>query len=179
MHKFKPKWYILLLMALLLTILAMWYYFNYPSRCVLCDSPSYHAPCLVNLATGEVGELTVYDPHPYQKDAFWIHPESGTFSFLECAGLQGYRDTARNQCRISIPATRQRISRNHFCRSCRKQLAPYSGQGYALADLYPPHDPTVFQITGSIRYSMRCYEITAVFEEARQVMEVTVRGLYE
>ena len=39
-----------------------------PKRCAICDSIPYHAPCLVNLATGEVGELTVYEPHPFGQE---------------------------------------------------------------------------------------------------------------
>ena len=35
-----------------------------PKRCAICDSIPYHAPALVNLATGEVGELSVYEPIP-------------------------------------------------------------------------------------------------------------------
>ena len=37
-----------------------------PKRCAICESIPYHAPALVNLATGEVGELTVYEPHPFK-----------------------------------------------------------------------------------------------------------------
>ena len=30
-----------------------------PRICAICDSIPYHAPCLVNLESGEVGELAV------------------------------------------------------------------------------------------------------------------------
>ena len=35
-----------------------------PERCAICDSIPFHAPALVNLEAGEVGELEVYEPHP-------------------------------------------------------------------------------------------------------------------
>lgn len=35
-----------------------------PERCALCGDMRYHAPCLVDLSTGKVGELAVYTPTP-------------------------------------------------------------------------------------------------------------------
>ena len=36
-----------------------------PERCSLCDDLSRHAPCIINLSTGEKLELDVYEPHPF------------------------------------------------------------------------------------------------------------------
>ena len=34
-----------------------------PAECVLCDAFPRHAPCLVDLNTGELHELAIYQPH--------------------------------------------------------------------------------------------------------------------
>lgn len=35
-----------------------------PEHCVVC-SVKYHAPALLDLSTGELGEMEVYSPHPH------------------------------------------------------------------------------------------------------------------
>lgn len=38
-----------------------------PVHCALCgsgDRMTYHAPCVLNLSTGEITELRIYLPHP-------------------------------------------------------------------------------------------------------------------
>ena len=53
---------VILILICVITILPA----SEPERCAICDSIPMHAPALVNMATGEVGELTVYEPHPFQ-----------------------------------------------------------------------------------------------------------------
>ena len=74
-----------------------------PKRCAICDSIPYHAPALVNLATGEVGELAVYEPHPFKVAELNPYQQGGTFSFIYVAGLNGYSDTANCETHITIP----------------------------------------------------------------------------
>ena len=35
-----------------------------PDRCAICADLPRHAPCIVNLSTGELLELDMYEPHP-------------------------------------------------------------------------------------------------------------------
>ena len=38
-----------------------------PTSCALCGTDrdvKHHAPCIVNLSSGEIAELNVYQPHP-------------------------------------------------------------------------------------------------------------------
>ena len=57
------KKYILSVIAVILILLCLiWLLPTQESdQCAICDSIPMHAPALVNLATGEVGELAVYD----------------------------------------------------------------------------------------------------------------------
>lgn len=53
-----------------------------PKECVLCTEAPHHAPCLLNLSTGEIEELTVYDPHQVNSKILSEEQTTGTFSFL-------------------------------------------------------------------------------------------------
>ena len=55
---------VFMMMALLLSLMACsGINAPEPDRCSLCDHIPSHAPCLVNLNTGEVGEIALYEPH--------------------------------------------------------------------------------------------------------------------
>lgn len=77
-----------------------------PEICALCGSGiPYHAPVLVNLSTGEIGEMRVYDPDPRHRYELEEEQSTGTFSFLHIAGLTGYRDTCNHSCCVTLPET--------------------------------------------------------------------------
>ena len=90
---------VILILVLVTTILPA----PEPERCAICDSIPFHAPALVNLETGEVGELEVYEPHPFKVAELNEYQQGGTFSFIHAAGLNGYSDTANWETHITIP----------------------------------------------------------------------------
>ena len=94
-----PAIVVILILICMITILPV----PEPKRCAICDSIPYHAPALVNLATGEVGELTVYEPHPFKVAELNECQQGGTFSFIYVAGLNGYSNTANWETHITIP----------------------------------------------------------------------------
>ena len=149
-----------------------------PERCAICDSIPYHAPCLVNLATGEVGELTVYEPHPFHAGEIWEYQQGGTFSFLTVAGITGYRDTARWEAHISIPVDPNEYEEQYFCFSCRNLLLPYSNTGFILANLQVPSEPDVFFIQKDSQITVGCYKIS-ISQEMSGEQHVTVMGLLD
>lgn len=52
-------------------------------ECCLCESFRYHAPCMVDLETGNVLELELYDPHPVMvAELAQEQYSTGTFSFF-------------------------------------------------------------------------------------------------
>lgn len=147
-----------------------------PKQCVLCSEHPYHAPALLNLSTGEIGELTVYDPHPVKGKALSDEQTTGTFSFLHCAGLIGYRDTANQVCSIDIPMDAKRYDPSHFCAACRKRLSSYTDFGFVIVDTYESENPIILPITDTVKYELRCYSISAVENSERNTYELTVLG---
>lgn len=151
-----------------------------PGSCALCGNGNgerYHAPCLVRLATGEVGELQVYDPDPQQAGELAPIQGTGTFTFLRCAGLTGYRDTSRHISNFTLPKEREPIDPAHFCRSCRALLTGTSIDGYVLLDLYDLNRITPYPIVDGAQYTIRDYAVSISEQEGSDGLDVHVTGL--
>lgn len=141
-----------------------------PDRCALCDNLSHHAPCIINLNTGELLELDVYEPHPFLVGEIAEEQRCGYFSFVRGAGVEGYKLGAESVT-ITIPIKTEKLDQKHFCSSCRKLLTDYSKQGYALVDLKDNQVPVLYPISTDLKVSLRCYEIS--------VKEIREDGKYE
>lgn len=130
-----------------------------PERCAICDSIPYHAPALVNLATGEVGELAVYDPHPFKVAELNEYQQGGTFSFIYAAGLNGYSDTANWETHITIPSNENEYEEKYFCKACREKLVNHTDSGYVLLDLRNPESFSILELNSDETQTVRCYGI--------------------
>lgn len=144
-----------------------------PRECVLCTEPPHHAPYLLNLATGEIGELTVYDTHG---NLLFEEQMTGTFSFLHCAGLTGYCDTTSELCHFDIPVGADKYNPAHFCTDCRKLLGSFKNHAYVLVDTFVKGSPLILPITESVTYELRCYRISTAYNKERSRYELTVNG---
>ena len=148
-----------------------------PERCAICDSIPMHAPALVNLATGEVGELTVYDPHPFKVAELNPYQQGGTFSFIYAAGLNGYSDTANWETHITIPTNENEYEEKHFCKSCRERISGHTEKGFLLLDLRTPESFGILSIDSAQIQSVRCYEIQT--KQDLDEIEIVVHGTLE
>lgn len=153
-----------------------------PEVCALCGSGSgisYHAPVVVNLSTGESGELRVYDPDPYRRNEIAEEQSTGTFSFLYVAGIMGYRDTCDHSSHVTLPKDREwtRIDPALFCHDCRALLADAATEGYILADLYNSSDITIYAIKDGAKYTIRDYDISISAQEEPDGLSIHVTSL--
>lgn len=130
-----------------------------PERCAICDSIPYHAPTLVNLANGEVGELAVYDPHPFKVAELNEYQQGGTFSFIYAAGLNGYSDTANWETQITIPINENEYEEKFFCKSCRTVISNHTDDGFLLLDLRTPDSVSIISLDADEVHYVRCYEV--------------------
>ena len=126
------------------------------------------------MATGEVGELTVYEPHPFKVAELNPYQQGGTFSFIYVACINGYSDTANWETHITIPIDQNEYEEKFFCKSCRVQLKDYIQIGYALLDLRVPDSYTIIPINSAGNNLIRCYEIQTEIEPFE--IEITVLG---
>ena len=148
-----------------------------PERCAICDSIPMHAPALVNLATGEVGELAVYDPHPFKVAELNAYQQGGTFSFIYAAGLNGYSDTANWDTHITIPTNENEYEEKYFCMSCRILISAHTENGFLLLDLQEPEKFSILSLGSDEIQRVRCYEIQTT-QQSNEV-EIAVRGTLE
>ena len=146
---------VILILICLITILPA----SEPERCAICDSIPYHAPALVNLATGEVGELAVYEPHPFKVAELNEYQQGGTFSFIYVAGINGYSDTANWETHITIPTNENEYEEKFFCKSCRKRIAGHTDKGFLLLDLTTPESFDILSLDSDEIQLVRCYEV--------------------
>ncbi|MDE6108133.1 MAG: hypothetical protein K2F83_05605, partial [Oscillospiraceae bacterium] len=126
-----------------------------PQKCALCGGNRHHAPCLINLSTGEVGELQVYTPHPHVTGEIAEEQQTGTFNFLYCAGIMAARDTSNHICWADVPLGVEPMAIEWFCRDCRALLSGICTEGYVLADLYNLDYIQVYAITDGESYTIR------------------------
>ena len=168
-----PAIAVILILICLITILPA----PNPKRCAICDSIPYHAPALVNLATGEVGELAVYEPHPFKVAELNPYQQGGTFSFIYVAGLNGYSDTANWETHITIPIDENEYVEKHFCKSCRERIAGRTEKGFLLLDLRTPESFDILSLDSDEIQMVRCYEVQK--KEGMDEIEIIVHGTLE
>lgn len=133
-------------------------------ECCLCNSFRYHAPCLIDLESGDLIELDLYFPHEtLAAELADPQPEQGTFSFVKLGDVSGYRDTAQERIEIEIPA--DKTSNPALCKKCKKKLSAFNTDRYVLADLYAKLDERenhkLIPIADGMNMNLRCYTISA------------------
>lgn len=149
-----------------------------PEKCSLCDNLPCHAPCVINLGTGENLELCVYELHPFTTGELAEEQRTGYFSFIQGAGISGHKLGGKSVT-VTIPIESKGLSRQHFCTTCLDLLASYANQGYILADLKNPENPIIYSICEGSSFSFRCYDISIQEHKDAEEFVVTIIGTLE
>ena len=152
-----------------------------PEVCALCrngDGEKIHAPCIVNLSTGEVAELSVYEPHPTEVGEVLTELKTGYFTYHGAAGANIMRNHESEFCRATLPRELEKINPVYFCYECRRIISDLDKDGYIIADMYDPNSVSVYQIWNGAKYEIRDYLIT-VNKTENKCLEVEVHGLLE
>lgn len=163
------KFYLIVVLILMAALLA-WRSPAETENCALCGQIKCHAPCLVNLATGEVGELALFIPHPTLAGEIAQEQTGGTLAFFSCAGHRAMQDTDARTCAVQIPKSSKTANPHFFCRACRKRLS--GTRGYALADLYDPNQIQTYPVQDGAVYDIRDYRVSIDWDGAHTVFNV-------
>lgn len=169
---------LLLALSALIGFTAIWASIE-PKQCPICEGLRCHAPCLINLHTGEIGELELYEPHPFMVGELAETQQEGYFCFITVAGLRGTRTAGPWVLNIDIPADEKPIKRRLYCKECREVLAKTADNGYAILDLYDRSAPVVFPIQDGMEYTLRCYEISINMNVEKHVYHLEISGNLE
>lgn len=151
--------------------------FQEPKQCAICDDLPRHAPCVINLKTGEKLELDLYEPHPFIVGEIAEKQPGGYFCFIRGTGIEGYKIAAESAV-ISIPDKTARINKRFFCNSCRELLRTESYMGYVLADLIKPQTPRIYSINDYTSFDVRCYNVTVQKITEENKYKITIIGCY-
>lgn len=147
-------------------------------NCCLCKSVPQHAPCIVNLSTGRILELQVYESDPFAVAELAQTQREGYFFFLHDAGVEGYIDGAR-QAKVHVPKESAPMNPQYFCAECTEILSDYLDQGFALVDTANLASIKAYPIEDGAAFSVRCYDITVSLTEDAEKYEVTVVSTLE
>lgn len=175
MKKIKLQIYIVLLIVLIVCSMES---IQEPDRCSMCADLSRHAPCIINLNTGEKLELDIYEPHPFLVGEIAEEQSGGYFSIIKGAGADGYRIGAEYIV-ISIPVKSEKMNQHLFCNACRKLLANERENGYILADLKNPEEPIVYSVNVATSFSIRCYSVLIQEKMDNKEYQIIITGHYE
>lgn len=143
--------------------------------CSICGHLKCHAPCILNLATGEIGELELYMPHDQQVGEIAEEQAGGTFGFISTAGLQGIKLTDPWYIELEVPMVGNKKRLSHFCDSCRKRLED-NQPGFVLLDIYDLNNPIIYKIEDGASYEMRCYKIGISASKEKESFLLRVDG---
>lgn len=123
-----------------------------PEHCALCEYRElHHAPVLMNLATGEVVELSV-------------ELRMGVFRLVAGAGISGC-SIGGQSCEVTLPQAGVAKNDGLFCRKHRIMLAVAEGRGYALLDLHEAGEAIPYVVANGVEYEINGYSVSVAKAE--------------
>lgn len=171
------KWLIILCVVLVVAIAAsaILPFTQEEKECCLCNSFRYHAPCLIDLETGELIELDLYFPHKtLVAELAEEQPEMSTFSFVQIGNVSGTKLTGDATIEINIPT--DKTYNPALCRDCKKLLPFGHTSRYIFVDLYGKEEKTLIPIKAGSDFSLRCYDVTIERDIEKSGLSVVIQG---
>lgn len=144
------------------------------TECCICGSFPYHAPCLVDLETGQLLELDLYFPHSDRVGELADpQPEMGTFSFIQLGNVTGTKQTDIKTLSLDIPLS-EKTADPKLCKRCRTQRTGKLWERYVLADLHDRERKTIIPMQDGLHLKLRCYAIA--MQKDTDVWKVFIQG---
>lgn len=151
-----------------------------PETCSICEDGNgirYHAPVLVNLSTGMLWELEIYDNDPRRpwEIAEEQHWNDGVFRFLDGNAAMSWNSVDHINI-ATIGDDLGKFDPTHFCHDCRALLAETATKGYALLDLYDLENIQAFAVEDGKEYTIRDYTVSVYKDKENGGVSVEVTG---
>lgn len=151
-----------------------------PELCSLCEDGKgvrYHAPALINLSTGAVWELEIYDNDPRRpweiaEEQQW---NDGVFRFLDGNAAMSWSSVDHINI-ATIGDDLGKFDPTHFCHDCRALLAETATKGYALLDLYNLENIQAFTVEDGKEYTIRDYTVSIYKNKDTDELNIEVNG---
>ena len=151
-----------------------------PEFCAVCEEGNgnrYHAPVLVNLSTGTMRELEIYDRDPRRpwevaEEQRW---DDWVFTFIDGnATMSWSSEDHKNIAHIGEKIGK--IAPALFCHDCRALLADTATEGYALLDLYDLENIQAYPVEVGAEYTIRDYTVSMYKDKENGGLKVEVIG---
>ena len=151
-----------------------------PECCSVCEEGKgnrYHAPVLVNLSTGVLRELEIYDRDPRRpwevaEEQRW---DDWVFTFIDGnATMSWSSEDHKNIAHIGDEIGK--ITPALFCHDCRALLADAATEGYALLDMYELENIQAFAVEDGAEYTIRDYTVSVYKDKENGGLKVEVTG---
>ena len=167
-----------LILAVVVVVVASLFLALENKECCLCSSFRYHAPCLVDLKTGEMIELRLYEDHPtLVAELSEEQSHNGTFSFVRLNGVSGAKQTGPERVDLLVPT--EVILFPALCKDCRQQLPAGLVNRFVLADLHGMEEKNLIPIVADTALSLRCYDISMELDAEKDGIAVIILGTLE
>ena len=88
-----------------------------PEKCVLCDAFPRHAPCIVDLNSGDLRELEIYQPHHTKVAELSDEQRGGYMSLISFGEISGVLLGA-DRVELEASANASGLSEGIFCKEC-------------------------------------------------------------
>ena len=161
-----------------------------PNHCALCtdDRTVRTYPCLVKLATGEHGEITVYDIGSEYLEEIQQFQETGNYTtatfvdgLYQSTTTQAHSSTGA----ITIPESAEYINPSLYCLDCRAKIGEVidpvmvTEVGYVLADMYDMEHIHIYPILDGKKYDIRGYIVEVLKSQKNKDLMVSVTGYFD
>ncbi len=151
-----------------------------PECCAVCEERNgnrYHAPVLVNISTGTMRELEIYDrdlhrPWEVAEEQRW---DDWVFTFIDGNATMSWSSEDHKNI-ADIGEKIGKIAPALFCHDCRALLADTATEGYALLDLYDLEDIQAYAVEAGAEYTIRDYTVSIYKDKENGGLKVEVTG---
>lgn len=145
-----------------------------PDFCALCHAAPIHAPCLLNIETGNLTELRIYEPHPHLAGELAATQQGGYLGISMSGGIWVTSNPDAQTAETTIPLEKAKLNKSKFCNKCRKLLNDAHSK-FILIDLHEPDNIIQYTIANGLCCEIRNYSIS-VSEEDNSSIKITVTG---
>ena len=151
-----------------------------PKCCAVCEDGNgnrCHAPVLVNLSTGVMRELEIYDNDPRRpwevaEEQRW---DDWVFTFIDGnATMSWSSEDHKNIAHIGDDLGK--LDPALFCHDCRALMAETASEGYVLLDMYDLENIQAFVIEDGAEHSIRDYTVSIYKDKENGGLSVEVTG---
>lgn len=149
-----------------------------PEKCPVCTAPEEHAPCLLDIRTGKIDSLNLYEYSEIDWNTPAKYQRGGYAVLINFGDATGIRMTDPWYLQLRITAKPTSVPKGMYCRSCQEKLSAKEC-GFAILDVGTTHSPEIYEVCMGAEYSFRCYDISVEEDSLVQGLSLTINGTLE